>query len=175
MINAQFPTKTKFLFKPCRYKVLFGGRGSGKSWAMARALLLLATQKTLRVLCVREVQNSIAESVHKLLSQQIEILGLQQFFEIQNTTIFSRINGSEFIFEGIKHNVTKIKSMEGIDICWAEEAEAISDMSWDVLIPTIRKSGSEIWISFNPKFEDDPTYQRFVFNPPTNSAVVKMN
>ena len=101
MINAQFPAKTKFLFKPCRYKVLYGGRGSGKSWAMARALLLLATQKTLRVLCVREVQNSIAESVHKLLSQQIEVLGLQQFFEIQNTTIFSKINGSEFIFEGI--------------------------------------------------------------------------
>ena len=175
MINAQFPAKTKFLFKPCRYKVLYGGRGSGKSWAMARALLLLATQKTLRVLCVREVQNSIAESVHKLLSQQIEKLGLQQFFEIQNTTIFSKINGSEFIFEGIKHNVTKIKSMEGIDICWAEEAEAISDMSWDVLIPTIRKSGSEIWISFNPKFEDDPTYQRFVFNPPKESAIVKMN
>ena len=88
--------------------MLYGGRGSGKSWAMARALLLTATQKTLRVLCVREVQNSIAESVHKLLSQQIETLGLQQFFEIQNTTIFSTINGSDFSFAGIKHNVAII-------------------------------------------------------------------
>ena len=149
MINAQFPAKTKFLFKPCRYKVLYGGRGSGKSWAMARALLLLATQKTLRVLCVREVQNSIAESVHKLLSQQIEILGLQQFFEIQNTTIFSRINGSEFIFEGIKHNVTKIKSMEGIDICWVEEAQSITKQSIDILTPTIRKENSQIIFTFN--------------------------
>ena len=141
---------------------------------MARALLLLATQKHCAY-CVFVKFKTQSLSLSTNYSQQIEILGLQQFFEIQNTTIFSRINGSEFIFEGIKHNVTKIKSMEGIDICWAEEAEAISDMSWDVLIPTIRKSGSEIWISFNPKFEDDPTYQRFVFNPPTNSAVVKMN
>ena len=139
---------------------MYGGRGSGKSWAMARGYYYLLLKNIARI-CVREVQNSIL-SLSINYSQQIEILGLQQFFEIQNTTIFSRINGSEFIFEGIKHNVTKIKSMEGIDICWAEEAEAISDMSWDVLIPTIRKSGSEIWISFNPKFEDDPTYQRFV-------------
>ena len=141
MTTAKFNPKLKFLFKPCRYKVLYGGRGSGKSWAMARALLIKGAQQPLRVLCVREVQNSIAESVHKLLSQQIEQLGLQSFYEIQNTTIFSKINGTEFIFEGIKHNITKIKSMEGIDVCWAEEAEAISDNSWDVLIPTIRKNG----------------------------------
>jgi len=172
---AKFPPKTRFLFKPSRYKVLYGGRGSGKSWAMARALLLIGASKKLRVLCVREVQNSIAESVHKLLSQQIENLNLQSFYEIQNTTIFSKINGTEFIFEGIKHNITKIKSMEGIDVCWAEEAEAISDMSWDVLVPTIRKSGSEIWISFNPKFDDDATYVRFVSNPPANCVAIKMN
>ena len=175
MTIAKFNPKLRFLFKPCRYKVLYGGRGSGKSWAIARALLIIGTQKPLRVLCVREVQNSIAESVHKLLSQQIEQLGLQSFYEIQNTTIFSRINGTEFIFEGIKHNITKIKSMEGIDVCWAEEAEAISDVSWDTLIPTIRKSGSEIWISFNPRFEDDPTYQRFVAKPPENSHILKLN
>ena len=124
---AKFPPKARFLFKPSRYKVLYGGRGSSKSWSMARALLLIGASKKLRVLCVREVQNSIAESVHKLLSQQIEALGLQSFYEIQNTTIFSKINGTEFIFEGIKHNITKIKSMEGIDVCWAEEAEANVD------------------------------------------------
>lgn len=149
------------LFKPKRYKVFFGGRGGAKSWGFAQALLLLGAQEPKRILCTRELQDSIQESVHRLLSDTVTRLGLDPFYEIQNNVIRG-INGSNVIFEGLKNNTTKIKSMEGVDIVWCEEAEAITELSWDLLIPTIRKSGSEIWISFNPADEMDETYQRFV-------------
>lgn len=174
VINAKFPPKLKFLFKPSRYKVLFGGRGSGKSWGVARALLLIGAKQKTRILCAREIQNSLDESVHKLLSDQIEALGLSSFYTIQKTTIFAP-NGTEFIFEGLKHNVTKIKSMEGVDICWVEEAEMVSEPSWQVLTPTIRKPNSEIWVTFNPKFENDATYHRFITSPSDDVVSVKMN
>ena len=164
-VDAQFPRKLSLLFKPSRYKVLHGGRGSGKSWGVARALLILAAQKPMRVLCTREVQNSILESVHKLLSDQVESLGLSNFYEIQKTTI-KGANGSQFIFEGLRHNINSIKSMEGVDVCWVEEAEKVTDESWRILIPTIRAPSSEIWVTFNPHLETDPTYQRFIANPP---------
>jgi phage terminase large subunit len=84
-------------------------------------------------------------------------------------------NGSEFIFAGIRKDIEKVKSTEGIDICWVEEAEKVSKRSWEVLIPTIRKDGSEIWVTFNPDEETDPTYQRFVVNPPPDAEVVEIN
>jgi len=171
----EFPAKTQFLFRPRRYKVLYGGRGSTKSWSMARALLLMGAQESLRVLCAREIQRSIADSVLRLLADQIEFLELQDIYEVQRSYIRSKVNGTLFLFEGLRSNVTKIKSLEGVDICWVEEAEAISEESWDVLIPTIRKPGSEIWISFNPDLEEDPTYQRFVVKPPPNATTVKLN
>lgn len=133
----------------------------------------MGAQKTLRVLCAREFQNSIADSVHKLLSDQIEALGLSAFYEIQGQKIVGR-NGTEFRFFGIRRNFAEIKSYEGIDICWVEEAVAVSKVSWDALIPTIRKDDSEIWVSFNPEFESDDTYQRFVLKPPSNGISVKM-
>jgi len=173
--QVQFPAKTRFLFEPHRYKVLHGGRGSTKSWSIARALLLMGANKPLRILCAREIQRSIADSVLRLLADQIEFLGLQNVYEVQRSYIRSKINGTLFLFEGLRSNVTKIKSLEGIDVCWVEEAEAISEESWDVLIPTIRKSGSEIWISFNPDLMEDPTYQRFVVNPPPSAKVVALN
>lgn len=173
-LNAEFPQKLQFLFQPARYKVPYGGRGSAKSWSVARALLLLAVQKPLRILCAREIQKSIRDSVHKLLADQIEALGLGEYYEIQETRIIGR-NGSEFIFAGLKHNVNSIKSTEGIDICWVEEAQTVSDSSWNLLIPTIRKPGSEIWITFNPDLSTDPTYQRFVVHPPETAVVCKIN
>jgi len=173
-IKAEFPEKLECLFEPSRYKVLYGGRGGAKSWGVARALLIQGAQKTLRVLCAREFQNSIRDSVHKLLSDQVEELGLSYFYDCQNTVIRG-INGTEFTFEGLHHNVTKIKSYEGADRVWVEEAQAVSKRSWDVLIPTIRKDGSEIWLTFNPEFEDDETYQRFVIDPPRNAKVVFIN
>ena len=136
-INADFPQLLECLFQPKRYKVLWGGRGAGRSWGVARALLLLGTQKAIRVLCVRELQNSISESVHKLLSDQIEAMGLSNFYEIQVARIIGK-NGTSFAFDGIKNNTNKIKSYEGIDYCWVEEANKVSRASWGTLIPTIR-------------------------------------
>lgn len=173
-MEIEFPEKLECLFQPSRYKVLYGGRGGAKSWGVARALLVQAAAKPLRILCAREFQNSISESVHALLSDQIKAMGLAGFYEIQNTTIIGK-NGSAFYFAGLRHNITKIKSFEGVDIVWCEEAQSISKSSWDTLIPTIRKEGSEIWITFNPSLEADETYQRFVVKPPMNSIVVKIN
>src|SRR5215471_681087 len=172
-INADFPAPFQILFEPRRYKVLYGGRGGGRSWACARAFLLKATQTPLRVLCARELQNSISDSVHRLLADQISGLGLDTFYEVQNARILGK-NGSAFSFEGIKNNITKIKSYEGIDICWVEEAHKVSRNSWGILIPTIRKEDSEIWMTFNPELETDYTYMRFVKEQdPAQMLVIK--
>jgi phage terminase large subunit len=174
--KAQFPAKLECLFQPesIRYRVLFGGRGGAKSWGIARALLIKAIQNPLRILCAREFQTSIKDSVHKLLGDQITAMGLDTFFEITQAQIRGK-NGSEFNFVGLKNNVANVKSYEGVDICWVEEAQTVSRHSWNVLIPTIRKEKSEIWVSFNPELETDETYQRFVANPPQNAVVQKIN
>lgn len=174
--KAQFPAKLQCLFKPdnMRYRVLYGGRGGAKSWGVARALLIKGAQKPIRILCAREFQTSIKDSVHKLLSDQIEDLGMGSFYEITQAAIRG-VNGTEFAFVGLKNNVANVKSFEGVDICWVEEAQTVSRHSWNVLIPTIRKEQSEIWITFNPELETDETYQRFVANPPSNSIVQKIN
>lgn len=173
-IEAPFPAKLSFLFEPYRYKVLWGGRGSGKSWGIARALLLIGVQRPLRVLCAREYQNSIADSVHKLLSDQIAELKLDGLYEIQQKNIFGP-NGTSFGFEGVKNNPKRIKSYEGVDVCWVEEADTVSEESWDILIPTIRKSGSEIWVSFNPNVKTDYTFRFFIQAPPKDAKVVELN
>jgi len=172
--NAEFPVKLAFLFEPCRYKVCYGGRGGAKSWGIARALLILAAKNPLRILCAREYMTSMKDSVHKLLCDQIMALGLLDYYEITQNSLRAK-NGSEFAFVGLKNNVANVKSYEGVDICWVEEAQTVSQRSWNTLIPTIRKEKSEIWVSFNPELESDETYQRFVLNPPANSKVVKIN
>jgi len=172
--QAEFPEKLSILFDPARYKVLYGGRGGAKSWGVARALLIIGARQPTRILCAREFQTSIKDSVHKLLSDQIFSMGLEDFYEITQTAIRGK-NGTEFSFAGLKNNVANIKSYEGCDICWVEEAQTTSKMSWNVLIPTIRKEGSEIWITFNPELETDETYKRFVVNPPENSIVQRVN
>lgn len=174
-MKAQFPAKLQFLFEPHRYKVAYGGRGSGKSWNFGRALLLIGARQKVRVLCAREVQKSIAESVHKLLADQVSALGLASFYEVQQTTIKGR-NGTEFIFAGLQqHTVDSIKSYEAVDYVWVEEAHSVSRKSWQVLLPTIRKKGSEVWVTFNPQLESDETYQRFVKTPPPDCVAVLMN
>lgn len=171
--DIAFPEKLQFLFTPSRYKVLYGGRGGAKSWGVARALLVAGTSQPLRVLCAREYQNSITESVHHLLKTQIDELGLQSYYEVQNASITGR-NGTEFFFAGLKNNISRIKSFEGVDRVWIEEAQSVSKTSWDTLIPTIRKDGSEIWATFNPELDTDETYKRFVIDPPNGSIVVKL-
>lgn len=173
-VKIEFPDKLLPLFEPHRYKILYGGRGGAKSWGIARALLTKGAKEPLRILCAREFQSSIRDSVHKLLSDQIYALGLDGFYEILQASIRGA-NGTEFGFEGIRHNVSKIKSYEGADICWIEEAQAVSKSSWNTVIPTIRKEGSEIWVSFNPEIEEDETYQRFVVAPPANALCIKVN
>jgi phage terminase large subunit len=172
--NAQFPVKMASLFDKARYKIYYGGRGAGKSHSAAKALLVLGAKSQIRVLCAREYQTSIKDSVHKLLCDQISLMGLEGFYEITQTAIKGK-NGTEFAFVGLKNNVANVKSYEGVDYCWVEEASTVSRNSWNVLIPTIRKDGSEIWVTFNPELETDETYQRFVLRPPEGAVVQKIN
>ena len=172
--KMQLARAFKDLFTPARYKVFYGGRGGGKSWAIAQALLILSLQRPMRILCAREFQTSIKDSVMSLLVDQIRRLGLQSQFRVTKTSI-EAVNGSEFKFVGLRLNPTEIKSFEGVDICWVEEAQRVSAESWDILIPTIRKEGSEIWMSFNPVEATDPVFERFVKNSPPDSIVRKVN
>lgn len=174
ILKPEFPKKLEPLFSPARYKICHGGRGGAKSWGISRALLVLGAQKPLRILCARELQTSIKDSVHKLLSDQIDSMGMSAFYEVQQATV-KGLNGTEFFFAGLRSNVAQIKSFEAIDIVWVEEAQTVSKTSWDVLIPTIRKENSEIWLSFNPELIEDETYQRFVVNPPQNAVVIEIS
>jgi phage terminase large subunit len=157
---------------PARYRGGWSGRGATKSWTFTRGLLLRALVKPELILCAREFMNSIADSVHRTLCDQIDLLELGAYFKPQLTSI-EGTNGSEFIFSGIRNNVQKIKSTEGVTIAFLEEAEATSSDSWQVIIPTIRKAGSEIWVIFNPNQSTDATYERMITNPPPRALIVK--
>ena len=144
MINVDIPEKLTFFYtKKARYKVALGGRGSGKSQNVATAIILKAFESKHRILCTRAYQNSILDSVHSLLVGAIVRLGLQDCFEITKTSIKTKHRGrsdleSEIIFKGLQNNIDEIKSMEGITICWVEEAHGVDAYGWDILIPTIR-------------------------------------
>lgn len=161
-------------YKKARYKVYWGGRGAAKSWAIAEALIRLTAAVPLRVLCLREFQNSIKESSHRVLVETIKRLGMEAWFEVTESSIKSR-TGSEFVFMGCFNKLNSLRSLFGINICWVEEAHAISEASWRVIIPTIREAGSEIWISFNMDDENDATYRRFVATKRTDSIVHLVN
>ena len=172
--KVSIPEAFKGLFEPMRYKSYRGGRGSAKSTAFATALVILAAQKPMRILCAREFQRSLKDSVHRLIKDQIEKLALDSFYTVTEAEIRGA-NGGLFIFAGLANNVTQIKSLEGIDVAWVEEAQTISDESLDILLPTVRKEGSEIWFSWNPHLESDPMWQRFVINKPDNCIDVEVN
>ena len=171
--KTSIPPAFKGLFTHKRYKIYYGGRGGAKSHSFARALVKMAAEKPLRILCTREFQSSIADSVHRLISDCIHESKLGDYFTITKTTISSSV-GSVFIFKGLRRSINEIKSTEGVDICWIEEAQSISNTSWEILIPTIRKENSEIWISFNPCEETDPTYQRFIMHTPPSALCQKV-
>ena len=174
-LTVELPEKLEFLLgQKARYKVAYGGRGSAKSWSFARALLIRGVESPTRVLCCRELQKSIGESVHQLLSDQIESLNLGYYYTVTNTEIRGK-NGTSFGYAGLRHNASGLKSYEGVDISWIEEAQTASKRSLEILIPTIRKEGSEIWVSFNPELEDDEAYKRFVLHQPHDSIVAKVN
>lgn len=174
-ISLQIPEAFEPLFAPSRYKIFYGGRGSGKSENIARALLIEGMQQKHIVLCTRELQVSIQDSVHRLLSSIIAQYGLEGHYEVLQSTIRHRTNGTEFLFKGLKHNISEIKGLQGVSRVWIEEGENLSERSIEILIPTIRANKSEIWISFNPRHVNDPVYQRFVANPPDDSIVRKVS
>jgi hypothetical protein len=174
--TIQYPEPLGFFFDQsyCRYRIAYGGRSSGKSWTAAQALIVRALQKKIRILCCREIQNSIKDSVKKTLDNCIERMGWSDYFTSTKDSL-TAINGSEFIFKGLYAHPDQIKSLENISIAYVEEAESVSKASWDVLIPTIRAEASEIWVCFNPRDEADETYQRFVVSPPRNSKSAWIN
>lgn len=158
----------------CRYKVLYGGRGSGKTHQVAEYLVVKSLLQKEKILCTREIQRSIKESVHAVLVSKINALGLGKYFTITENKI-SNITGSEFIFAGLRMNIDSIKSIEGITKCWIEEAQSVSRKSLDILRPTIRTKDSEIIITFNPEREQDPVWQDFIINTPDSAYVQKVN
>lgn len=175
--NVEITVPEVFLpfFGVAPYKVAYGGRGSGKSWFFATYIITQAMESEKRIVCTRMYQTSIAQSVHKLLCDVIKRLGLREDFRITDTYITCRSTGSTIVFKGLAINPDEIKSFEGADICWVEEAQNVSREIWRILLPTIRKEGAEVLISFNPDMHDDATYQDFVINPKPNSIVIKAN
>lgn len=148
---------------------------SAKSFSIAIALIVLSMRKKCRILCARMFQNSISDSVHRLLCDVIEKYNLSDAFIIQKDAIICKMTGSDFFFKGIKNSIGEIKSTQGINYCWIEEAADVTEEAWDILIPTVREAGSEIWISFNPNMKTDATYQKFVVNKPENCITEIMN
>lgn len=176
-VEYQFPEKLGFLFErnKWRYKVAEGGRDAAKSHSFAGALVLMGAEEPLRIGCFREVQKSIKDSVHQLLCDKIAEYNLGGFYQVLQNEIRAP-NGTSFGFSGLaQHTIFSIKSWEGLDIAWVEEAQSVAKRSWQILIPTIRKAGSELWVSFNPDMDTDDTYQRFVVNPPPDAKVVHIN
>ena len=158
-----------------RYKLYYGGRAGGKSYAFADCLLLLARQKKLFIACVREVQNSIKDSVYKLLKDRAEYYKFDDFIFYEDR-IENIVTGSKFVFKGLKdQNKQNIKSLEGVDICWCEESQAITKDSFEVLNPTIRKAGSELWFSMNRENENDAIWRAIAANPDDQTLIVKVN
>ena len=173
----QIPKAFRGLFEPHRYKAFHGGRGSAKSHSLATALVITAAQKTMRVVCAREIQKSLRDSVKQLIEDKINTLGLAGVFDILETEIRHKTNGSRFVFIGMWRNPDAVKSLEGADVFWGEEASAFSDRSIKMIRPTMRKPGSELWFSWNPEFDHDPVDKLFrgEQGPPPGRLVVEVS
>jgi len=156
-----------------RNRILYGGRASSKSWEFAGRGAGIAQEYKTRFLCVRRYQNKIKDSVYTLIKNQISNFKLTGF-NIQASEI-KHVNGSEFTFYGIERNIDEIKSFEGCDVLWIEEAHNLTEEQWNILEPTIRKEGSEVWISFNPRLITDFVWQRFVVKPPPSTIARMIN
>lgn len=177
--TIELPPKLVPLFAPARgelrYRCAKGGRGSGKSFTFALMAAVWGYAEPLRILCTRDLQISIKESMHAELRNAIEsIPWLQDHYEVGESYIRGK-NGTEFLFRGLRHNISAIKSMAQIDLCIVEEAEDVPDASWRDLLPTIRTPKSEVWCVWNPRLDGSPVDQRFVKRPPPDAAVVEMN
>jgi len=156
-----------------RYKVFYGGRGAAKSHSFARALVAEAYSQKHLILCTRQFQNSIADSVYRVVEGQVRSLGLERWFEMTRQSIYCTRTGSEFIFKGLDRNINEIRSLEGVSRCWIEEANTTRLDSWLILDPTIRVPGSQIWISYNPEKDEDALHKKFVVDAPPPDAFVR--
>ncbi len=175
ILTIEVPRKFYPLLAPKRYKGAYGGRGGAKSHFFAERALKTCVSKTTRIVCIREVQDSIRDSVRQLLVDKIQKLGLGQLFTPLDTEIRGP-NGSLIIFKGMQsYNAETIKSLEAYDIAWVEEAQTLSQRSLDMLRPTIRKEGSELWFSWNPRYKTDPVDKFFRTNPPAEAVSVMVN
>lgn len=171
----EIPIEYKRLFDAdWREAAVYGGRYSLKSHTVARVLLIRARQKKIRVACFREFQNSIADSSHQLLSDLIKQYDLGDF-KITDKTIINTVNGSDFLFKGLHHNEQSVKSTEGIDVAWIEEAQTVSTQSLEVLVPTVRKPGSQLIYTYNRLLEEDPVHKRLVLEGRPNSLIINTN
>ena len=157
-----------------RYYVYYGGRGGAKSHQFAAAAILRSIKGKVKILCCREIQSTIADSVLSLLEIKIRSLGLIEYFDILVNEIRCKVTGSVIAFRGLRHNINELKSFEDADICWVEEAADVTENSWDKLDPTIRKPGAEIWIGFNTELITDPTYVNYVANADEDMTVMKV-
>jgi phage terminase large subunit len=174
-MTIQIPTEYKRLFdSDWREAGIWGGRFSLKSHTVARVLLIRARMSKIRIACFREFQNSIADSSHQLLADLIKEYKLTDF-QVTENAIVNKINGSDFIFKGLHRNEQSIKSIEGIDIAWVEEAQTVSKSSLEVLTPTVRKEGSQIIYTYNRLLEDDPVHQRLVIDGRPNTLLINTN
>jgi phage terminase large subunit len=153
---------------PIRYKCWYGGRGAGRSWNFARALVAEAFTEQHLILCTREFQNTIADSVKRVIERQIAALHLEPWFRVTETNISCKLTGSEFIFKGLRRDIQGIRSLEGVTRCWVEEGQWVTGDSWLILDPTIRlqegRARPQIWVSYNPVDEEDPTHQMFAID-----------
>ena len=176
VLTIETPRVFKPLLGPARYKGAHGGRGSGKSHFFAELLIERCLMSKTSAVCVREIQKSLAQSVKKLLEVKIEALGVSSLFEVQEAQIKTP-GGGLIIFQGMQnHTADSIKSLEGYDIAWVEEAQSLSQRSLDLLRPTLRKPGSELWFSWNPNLETDPVDVLLRSdNPPPDAVVVQAN
>jgi len=175
-LQIQTPAWAEPWFKPARYKGAYGGRGSGKSHFVAEYLVELSIMKRTDIVCIREIQKSLNQSVKKLIEAKIEALGVGHHFEIQEAKIKAK-NGGQIIFMGMQnHTADSIKSLQGYHVAWIEEAQSLSHRSLELLRPTIREAGSEILFTWNPESPDDPVDKLLRGdNPPPDSIVLQVN
>ena len=176
-LQVRLPSKLEPVFTPkyVRYRCAYGGRGSGKTMSFAQMAILRAYAEKKRILCAREIMNSIKESVHAELCHAVEMLGLSAFFDCGKTYINCLTSGSEIFYTGLYRNLDSVKGIGQVDICWVDEAENASEQSWLKLVPSIRANNSEIWASWNPERLDSATRKRFIVSPPESIAIAEIN
>jgi len=155
-----------------RHKALFGGRGSGKSWSIASYLVYIATKERKRIIGARQFQNSIRDSSKDLIERRIRDFQLSGQFDFTDRSIVHRGTGSEFLFVGLERNIESIRSMEGADIVWIDEARTINSKSMEILLPTVRAPGSELIWSWNPELPSDPVDAYFRDGKPPPQSIV---